>query len=740
MSKRLRSVWAAATVAVLLLVVCGPLLAPHAPTAVVARPFAAPSARYPLGTDVVGRDVLSRVLHGGLPLLSISVLALVIAYALGLGLGLLAGLRRGLDGWISRPVDAIVVIPWFLLLAVIATAMGAGPAAIVVTVALASVPWIIRIVRTCVLELASTGYVESARARGEPLWRLAVVEVLPNLRPVLLADAGVRMSACISMVAVSGFLGLGLRPPSPDWALMITENRPGFGVQPWSVLAPALVIMVLVVSVNMLTDRALLATRRSAAAGAERSAAGTGLSVSALTVRDDAGNLVLEDISVRLRPGAGLAVVGPSGAGKSTFVLALLGALPAGLTASGTVDIGGASGRRAVGYVPQDPATGLNPALRIGTALRDIARAHGISVDRDTVAAALRRVDLPTDREFQRRFPHELSGGQQQRALLAMALLGDPALLVLDEPTTGLDARTRNQLVQTLRTIRRGAEITVLMITHDLATVAPLADQVLRLDRGRIVALGPPDELPLAAAVSRKPRAVGSASAVLRVDGLAVAHSRSRPVVHDLSFALHPGECVAITGRSGAGKTTVARALAGLHRPERGLVELDGTPLHPRVDRRPIDHRRAVQLVFQNPATSLNPAYRIGTQIGRPLRLLHGADGPAAAHRTRELLDGVGLDHRLTVRRPGQLSGGQQQRVAIARALAAGPRVLICDEITSSLDAQTQDTVLDLLDDLRRKGLALIVISHQESVIDRLADRVLTLADPAGTAAPHSTP
>ncbi|MEV6278606.1 ATP-binding cassette domain-containing protein [Nocardia sp. NPDC051832] len=734
------------TVALLLLVVSGPILAPYSPTAATAPPFQPPSARHLLGTDVVGRDVASRVLHGGLPLLSIAGVALVVAYALGLGLGLIAGLRRGWDHWIMRPVDAITVVPWFLLLAVIATAMGAGPAAIVVTAALASVPWIIRIVRTCVLELASTGYVESARARGEPLWRLALVEVLPNLRGVVLADAGVRMSATISLVAVSGFLGLGLRPPAPDWALMITENRPGFGLQPWSVLAPALLIMVLVVSVNMVTDRAFGADHRETKhRPVDFSDAESGLSVAGLTVRDQAGTIVLEDISLHLPQGESVAVVGPSGAGKTTFALAVLGALPHGLSAAGSVRIGKGVSRRTVGYVPQDPATGLNPALRIGTALREIARLHGTV---DDIAATLQRVDLPSDAQFQRRFPHELSGGQQQRVLLALALLGDPALLVLDEPTTGLDARTRVHLVATLRRIRRDTSTTLLVITHDLATVESLVDHVLTLDQGRVSALGTP-ETPGAATEFREPRPevaepsmlqteppilrtepsiVRAERQLFRVERLTLAHGRrGRPVVEGLSFTLRPGECLALTGRSGAGKTTVARALSGLHVPAAGVVELDGTPMHSRVDRRPLEHRRAVQLIFQNPATSLNPSYRIGSQIARPLRLLHGMTSKAVDQQTRELLAGVGLDPELAARRPGRLSGGQQQRAAIARALAAEPRILICDEITSALDPATQDMVLDLLDGLRRKGLALIVISHQDRVIDRLADTVLHL-------------
>ncbi|WP_459546109.1 ABC transporter ATP-binding protein/permease [Nocardia sp. X0981] len=735
----MRRAWRSVILAgVLGVVALGPLLAPHSPTASVGAPFRPPGPGHPLGTDVVGRDVLSRLLHGGWALLGIAVVALLVAYTLGLALGLIAGLRPRADSWLMRPVDAVVVIPWFLLLAVIATALGAGPTAVLLTASVASVPWIVRIVRTAVHDLATAGYVESARARGEPLWWVAVVEVLPNLRAVVLADAGIRFSGVISIVAVGGFLGLGMRPPSPDWASMITENRAGFALQPWSVLAPALLITALVVSVNMVGDGVFGHRRARAAIAVPELGVEEGLRVEHLTVRTDTGRILLDDVSVRSAPGRGLAVVGRSGAGKTTFASAVLGALPPGLSASGVIGIGRADrSRRAVGFVPQDPATGLNPALRIGTSIGEIVRSRRTPRDGDAVAAALRRVGLPADREFRRRFPHELSGGQQQRVLLAMALLDDPELVVFNEPTTGLDARSRADLVEVLLRARRESATAFLIITHDLDGVAPLIDDVLELDEGRVVSYTPRRcAEPETFAVSPAKNSPPAAEPLLRVEALSVAH-RSRSVAENVSFTVAPGSCLALTGRSGAGKTTIARALTGLHPAVSGTIRLDGSVLPARIDQRSVAHRRAVQLIPQNPATALNPAHRIGPQVARPLRLLHGMDPAAAVHETARLLTEVGLDPALAASRPGELSGGQQQRVAIARALAADPRVLICDEITASLDAESRDLVLDLLERLRRTGLALVTISHQHAVIDRLADTVVALDDP-GRAKAHA--
>ena len=841
-----RAGWWAVLGAVVLMVVLGPVLAPYSPTAPVGPPFRPPSPEHLLGTDIVGRDVLSRLLCGGWSLLGTALPALVLAYAVGGGIGLIAGLRRRADPWLMRPVDAVMVLPWFLILAVIATALGPGTAAVLTTAVLGSAPWIARIVRTAVHDIADLPYLDDARMRGESLLRTALVEVLPNLRPIILADAGIRLSGVVSIVAVGGFLGFGQRPPDPDWALMITENRAGFGVQPWAVLAPALGVAVLVVSANMLGDRTVASGSRAGGILGRRTGVGfrgrwtagrdgataeggdavrirrtgpaptTGTSgengthggapprsdagargrrgigsdagkrvrAEGLGVHTASGAVLLEGVTVGVGAGRGLAVVGASGAGKTTFAAALLGALPAGLGAAGEVELRvDDMGRRRVGFVPQDPSTGLNPALRIGTSIGEIARLYGTTDTTTEVEAALQRVGLPHDRAFRRRFPHQLSGGQQQRVLLAMAMLGDPALVVLDEPTTGLDARTRSGIVATLAELRRESDAALVIITHDLNGVAPLIDEVLELADGRMQTLKPlaahlaPPAVDLSAELLsagaatlddvREPsatvgrrenapveqpsvaltvggydpgmRAAGDTAgagtgSILRVRGLGLRY-RSHHVAHGLSLDLEVGAGLAVTGRSGSGKTTLARALAGLHPASAGTLWLDEQALPLRLEARPAPQLRAIRLIAQNPATSLNPAHRVGAQLERPLRLLRGLDGAAAAAEAARLLISVGLDPALAARRPAALSGGQQQRVALARALAAEPSVLICDEITASLDAESRRIVVDLLAGLRRNGTALIVISHQEQVLAALTESELSLdAAPASCA------
>ncbi|MFI9811964.1 ABC transporter ATP-binding protein [Saccharothrix variisporea] len=430
-------------------------------------------------------------------------------------------------------------------------------------------------------------------------------------------------------------------------------------------------------------------------------------------LRAVAGERVLVDgVSFALSAGRVLALVGASGSGKTTTGLALLGEHAPGVTVTGRVSVAGR-----VGFVPQQPAGALNPVRRIGGVFREIPGGD--------VATALRRARVPV--ELLRRFPHELSGGQQQRVVLAQALVGDPALVVADEPTTGQDPITRAEIVDELASLAAQG-VAVVLLTHDLDVMRALADEVVVLRNGRVVEAGPvglldrPREAYTRDLVAAQPRVTvplpsALRSPLLQVRGLTARH-RKTVVLRDVDLDLGAGECLAVVGRSGSGKTTLARCLAGLHARYAGSVRVGDTVLPKSLRRRTRSQLAAVQYVFQDPRSSFDPRRTVLEQVERTAVRL--GDGTGA-------LDGlaaVGLDEATVRRRPGALSGGELQRAALVRALLARPDVLVCDEITSGLDTLTQASLLDLLAGL---PCAVVLVSHDLAVVARLADRVAVL-------------
>jgi ABC-type glutathione transport system ATPase component/ABC-type dipeptide/oligopeptide/nickel transport system permease subunit len=752
--------------AVVLLALTGPWLAPHAPGAVLDMPYAPSGKGTPLGTDHLGSDVLSRFLAGGRSLVLLALAALAVAYAVGAALGMLGALRGGIvDTAVLRLVDVLLSLPSFLLLSVVVVAVGRGTGPVAVATAVVLFPEIVRVVRAATLQALQHDYVEAATARGESTTYLLAHEVLPNLLPVLAADAGVRFVGSAFTVATAAFLGYGAQPPAADWGLMILENRDGLALQPLAVIVPAVGILVLLLSANLLVDAVLPAVRtprRRRTAGGGAADADTGdsvLRVRDLTVEAD-GVPVLDGVDLDVRRGRVLALVGPSGSGKTTLALAAFGELRPGLTrTSGAVWLAGRSvlalrpphlrrlRARHAAYVPQDPRTSLAPTLRVGAHIGEFLRARGVPRARrgDRVRAALGAVGLPDDAEFLRRRPHQLSGGQRQRVALAAALAHRPDLLVLDEPTSALDPVTAAAFLADLARIRDDGGPAVVLIAHDLAHVAAVADEVVVLERGRVAETGPVGQLlhhPASEAARRLVVAARAAEAprrkdvrdhagetVLSVRGLR-AERGGRPVLTGIDLDVPAGGCLSVVGASGGGKTTLLRCLAGLHAEWSGEARLHGRALARGVRGRARDDLRLLRLVPQDPYDSLNPRHTVGRIVARPLCLFRPElDADARRTEVHRLLERVGLDAGQARRRPGQLSGGQRQRVALARALAAGPRVLLCDEATSALDAPTATTVLALLDELRRDlGLTLVVVTHDMTVPVRLGGDLAVLA------------
>ncbi|NJP43552.1 ABC transporter ATP-binding protein [Actinacidiphila epipremni] len=465
--------------------------------------------------------------------------------------------------------------------------------------------------------------------------------------------------------------------------------------------------------------------------------AGAAVEVTGLRTVDGAGRAVLDGVTLRVAAGERVALLGPSGSGKTTLALTLLGAVRPGLhVTGGRVTVGGhdmlAAGgtalrhlrRTVVGYLPQNPAQTLTPTLRVAAQLDELAR------DGRDPAARLHEVGLPADPGFLRRFPHQLSGGQQQRVALVRALSAQPRLLVLDEPTSGLDAAAADATLRAVDAAVTARGLTLLVITHDPDVARRLAGRTLVLDRGRLRephrgehGAAPP---PRTGGPDGAGRAAG-ARAGLEAVGLSAAHG-TRGVAEGLSLRLEPGECVALLGPSGTGKTTVARCLAGLHRPVAGRLLLDGRHLPFPLRERPAPLRHLVQLVPQDAAGALNPHRTVEATLTRPLRRLAGLGREDARQEAARLLDLLQLPAAVARRTTGRLSGGQQQRVALARALCARPAVLLCDEATSQLDRATARAVHTRLARLgEQQGLSVLMITHDPALVAGYADRTVAL-------------
>ncbi|MFJ9446259.1 ABC transporter ATP-binding protein [Kitasatospora sp. NPDC101235] len=446
---------------------------------------------------------------------------------------------------------------------------------------------------------------------------------------------------------------------------------------------------------------------------------------------------LLTDATLTLAPGRITAITGPSGAGKTTLLRALVGALPPGArVTAGSLTVLGHDilalpaeelrrlRRHKLAFVGQDPGSGLNPRMRVDRLISETSPQRR----RTPVPDLLRAVRLPVDEGLEHRRTASLSGGQQRRVALARALARRPAILLLDEPTAGLDAALRDDIADLLRDIADCDGPAIALTSHDCDFVARCADGVLALWPARPVTTPSTPATPTAPAPIR---ASAGPEPVIEVKALdaRVGTGRTRhQVLAGLDLALQPGTLTGITGPSGCGKSTLLRTLAGLHRPEAGSISLGGEPLAPSYRRRTRDQRRRIQLVPQNPLGALNPAHTVGAALTRPLKLHFARPADRCGARVAELLTAVGLTPGHAERHPHELSGGQRQRVSIARALAAEPDVLLCDEVTSALDADTADDIMELLRSLRAdQGLAVVLVSHDLPLVTAHADTLLTL-------------
>ncbi|AWP78674.1 ABC transporter, ATP-binding protein [Bordetella bronchiseptica B18-5 (C3)] len=465
---------------------------------------------------------------------------------------------------------------------------------------------------------------------------------------------------------------------------------------------------------------------------------------------------VLHDINLDLQAGQSLGLIGESGSGKSLTALACLGLTPDGIDPVGSIryqDIelmqldeeGWRAVRgRKIGIVFQDPMASLNPIMTLGAQiLENLKPMPGDSraYRRARAIKLLDEVGLPDPAAMLGRHPFELSGGQQQRAMIAMTLAAEPALLIADEPTTALDVTTQAQILGLLRGIQRQRRMAMLFISHDLDAVRTMSDRVAVMCGGRLVEQGPAREVLLAprhdytrtlmAAHAPQPlkrrHAPASAETAIELDGVCVDYGRWKPkrALEQVTLQVRAGATLGIAGESGSGKSTLAQAIMGLLEPSAGSVRVFG--LNPAARRGRRAFAATCQYVFQDTSGSLNPRRTLLQTLSEPL-LARGLPRASLREHCIAMLEDVGLAPDLLARFPHQISGGQRQRVVIARALAMQPRVLICDEPVSALDASVRNQILALLARLRdQHGLTLVFIGHDLGVMASLADDILVM-------------
>ena len=483
---------------------------------------------------------------------------------------------------------------------------------------------------------------------------------------------------------------------------------------------------------------------------------------------------VLHDVSLRVDAGQRAAVIGESGSGKSVTMKAVIGTLPhpAARLLGGSIRFDGQElltlDRRArerlkgtdISIVHQDPLTSFNPVFTIGQHLDDVLRfadrrlgTASSAKDRLVrIEATLRQVQLKEPERVLRSWPFQLSGGMRQRVLIAMALMHRPKLLIADEPGTALDVTTQDEILRLLNQLVSEERLTLLMVTHNLAVVRQTSDYVYVMQAGRIVEHGPVQEIftrPRMPYTQRlleaipplygprvQHREARSQTAVIGLHDVAKRFEAPRrfleparpPVtaVRNASLSINKGDIFGIAGESGSGKSTIARMIVGLMPQSAGTIDIDGRSI---ADwRRDPAFRRRIQIVYQNPASSLNPRRTVGDTLAVPLAFAGAIPKNRRAERIRELLALVELPAGFASRYPHQLSGGQKQRVAIARALAVDPAIVVLDEPTSSLDVSVQKTVIDLLLGLRdRLGLTYLFISHDLSLMRNFCNRIAVM-------------
>lgn len=738
-----------------------------------------PSLAHLFGTDALGRDTLSRIMVGVRTSCFAALGIVLIGTVFGTLLGSLTGYFGGtVDEVLMRFNDSIASFPSMLLALVCVSVFGTGTLQVVIVLGILFIPSFARVMRGEYIREKDKDYVKNARIWGASHARVIFRHILPNTLNSLLPAMAIGIGNAVLAEAGLSYLGLGVQPPTPSLGRMLLESQSLIFRSPWAAIFPGIIIVLIVLGFSFVAAGFTENTTRIKSGEIKEKDGSTNvekmLDVDNLRITvSDAGKKkeIVHGISFSLNSGEALGIIGESGSGKSMSMSAIMSLLEGrgiytadrlsflgkDLRKLGTKELNELRGNKMC-MVFQEPMTALDPGKRIGELLGRVISNHKGAVcehyiadgevldsekEQSIIYQALSEAGLSDVERIAEAYPDELSGGQRQRVLIAMAMLLRPELIILDEPTTALDADVAEEILDELVKLHETYKMSMIFISHDISLVMRLCDRALVLKEGLVVEEGSCSELInnpkedytkelisgsnpdygklLCLPENKESQAKEKSEKSIIVKNLSVSYNKGKKnqldVIKDLSFEVFKGECLGIKGESGSGKTTLLKALIGML-PYEGEILCD----------------KIIGMVFQDPYSSLNPSMTVGEILTEVCRLGDRSDGLSAENKKRwheeavNILLEVSLSEEFMKRYPKELSGGQRQRVAIAAALIRRPEVILLDEPVTALDVTIQNKVVKLLMELQeRYGLTYILISHDEKLLRGVCGRVLEL-------------